>query len=343
MQVDTPAKIRNVALVGHNDTGKTTLASALLYSGGAVNRMARVEEKNTVTDFDPEELARGISIGAGVCFVPWRQHKINLIDCPGYGIFFTETKCGMRAADSALLCVNGVAGVEVTTENAWDCAAEMELPLLVHLTKMDRERADLGRTLEGLQKRFGRGIVPIQLPLGSEHQFSGVVDLVKRQAFVFDRDGSGKAKEVALPSDVAATVEEWRAKLIEAVAETDDALMEKFFETGTLPDDDLREGLRRAVRTRKLFPLTVSAGLHCIGTSTLLDVLVDVAPSPADRGGFLHRDRLDAFRERPAGGERFPDLDLSGRASHGRLPGASRRSARSWARAPSSGRTPDPR
>jgi elongation factor G len=290
MQVDTPAKIRNVALVGHNDTGKTTLAGALLYAGGAVNRMARVEEKNTVTDFDPEELARGISIGAAVCFAPWRQHKINLIDCPGYGIFFTESKCGMRAADSALLCVNGVAGVEVTTENAWDYAAELGLPVLVHLTKMDRERADVGRTLEGLQKRFGRGIVPIQLPLGSEHQFAGVVDLVKRQAYLFDRDGSGKAKEVDLPGDLAANVEEWRGKLVEAVAETDDGLMEKFFETGSLTDEELRDGLRRAVHGRRLFPLTMSAASHCIGTSTLLDVLVDVAPSPADRGGFPAQD-----------------------------------------------------
>jgi elongation factor G len=286
MQVDTPAKIRNVALVGHNDTGKTTLTSALLYAGGAVNRMARVEEKNTTTDFDPEELQRGISIGAAACFVPWRQHKVNLIDCPGYGIFFTESKCGMRAADCAVLCVNGVAGVEVTTENVWDFAAEIGLPLVVNLTKMDRERADLDRILEGLHQRFGRGIVPIQFPLGREHDFAGVVDLVSQQAYVFDRDGSGKAKPVGLPSDLAAEVAARRATLIEAVAETDDALMETFFEAGTLDDAQLSDGLRRAVRGRKLFPLTLGSGLHAIGTSTFLDALVDFVPSPAERDGF---------------------------------------------------------
>src|SRR4029077_8108395 len=145
MQVESPAKIRNVAVAGHNDTGKTTLVSALLYTGGVSNRLNRVEDGNTVTDFDPEEVERGISIGLATCHLPWRQHKVNLIDCPGYGIFFTETKQGMRAADAVLLCVSGVAGVETTTTRVWSFAADIELPLFVHLSKMDRERADFER------------------------------------------------------------------------------------------------------------------------------------------------------------------------------------------------------
>ncbi len=168
MQVDRPERIRNIAVAGHNDTGKTTIVSALLYTSGVTTRFTRVEDGNTLTDFDPEETERGISIGLAVCFVPWQQNKINLIDCPGYGIFVTETKSGLRAADSVLLCVSGVSGVEVNTERVWSYAEEIALPVMVHLTKMDRERADLDRTLEGLQKRFSRNVLPIQLPIGKE-------------------------------------------------------------------------------------------------------------------------------------------------------------------------------
>lgn len=283
MQVDAPDKIRNVALVGHNDTGKTTLTSALLYTGGGSTRFGRVEDKTAVTDFDPEEQARSISIGLGVAHTPWKGHKVNLIDAPGYGIFLTETKAAMRAADVALLCVGAVAGVEVTTEKAWEFAGEIGLPVIFSLTKMDRERADFERALASLQKSFGRAIVPLQIPLGKEHDFVGVVDLVRQRANLYDRDGTGKAKEVGLPPDISAEAGAWRGRLIEAVAETDDSLMEKFFEGGSLSDDELAAGLRRAVRERKIFPLVMTAGGHVVGTATLLDTLVDIAPSPVDR------------------------------------------------------------
>ena len=178
MQVESPEKIRNVALSGHNDTGKTTLASALLYTGGAVNRLNRVEDGNTTTDFDPEEIDRSISIGLATCFVPWQQHKINLLDCPGYGIFFDETRSALRAADAALICLSASSGVEVTTEKVWEYAAEIELPVMIALTKMDRDRAELKPNLEQMQKAWGREVVPIQLPIGISQEFRGVVDLV---------------------------------------------------------------------------------------------------------------------------------------------------------------------
>ncbi|HVT17815.1 MAG TPA: elongation factor G [Thermoanaerobaculia bacterium] len=286
MQADSPDKIRNVAVAGHNDTGKTTLVSALLYAGGATTRFLRVEDGNTLTDFDHEETERKISIGLATCFVPWQQHKINLIDCPGYGIFFTETKAGMRAADAVLLTVNGVAGVEVNTEKVWDYAAEIELPLLLHLTKMDRERADFARALEGLHGRFGRMVMPIQLPIGREHGFAGVVDLVRQKAYSFTRDGNGRAAPADIPADLAEEAGQLRAALIEAVAETDDRLMESFFEHGTLEQEDLEAGLRRAVARRQIFPLTASAGGHGIGPSALLDALLAYLPSPADRAPF---------------------------------------------------------
>jgi elongation factor G len=289
MQVDSPDKIRNIAVAGHNDTGKTTLVSALLYTGGVTTRFTRVEDGNTITDFDHEETERGISIGLAACFVPWQQHKINLIDCPGYGIFLTEAKAGMRAADSLLLAINGVAGVEVNTERVWSFAEEIGLPVLINLTKMDRERADFDRALGGLHKRFGRLVLPIQLPIGSEAGFSGVVDLVRENAWRFTRDGNGKAEPTEIPADLADRVAELRGQLVEAVAETDDKLMEGFFESGNLAQEDLESGLRRAVAKRQIFPLTVSSGAHGIGSAALLDSFLAVLPSPAESAPFPAR------------------------------------------------------
>ena len=286
MQVDSPEKLRNVAVAGHNDTGKTMLVSALLYAGGVTTRLHRVEDGNTLTDFDPEEVERKISIGVAPAFVPWQGHKVNLLDCPGYGIFFSETKQGMRAADATLLCISGVAGVEVNTEKVWDFAAEIEQPVMISLTKMDRERADFGRTLEGLQKRFGRSLLPVQIPIGQEAGFTGVVDLVAQKAYRFTRDGNGKAAPAEVPADLAGEVEAHRSRLIEAVAETDDQLMEGFFENGTLSQEDLEKGLRRAVAKRQIFPVTLSAASHGIGPAALLDAILALIPSPAEREPF---------------------------------------------------------
>ena len=284
MQVDSPAKIRNIAIAGHNDTGKTTLASALLFTSGAAPRFGKVEDGNTITDFDPEESERGISIGLAVCYAPWKQHKLNFIDSPGYGIFFSETRAALRAADAALLCVSGVAGVEVNTEKVWDATTDLDLPVIIHLNKMDRERADLDRSLESLHKVFGRQVIPIQLPIGSEKDFVGVIDLVTSKAFSFERDGSGKGKEIPIPADLLAETEAAKTRLVEAVAETDEALLEHFFEEGALSSDELERGLRAAVAARKIFPLTLGSSLHLIGCSALLDRLIDLVPSPADRG-----------------------------------------------------------
>ena len=286
MQVDSPDKIRNVAVAGHNDTGKTTLVSALLYAGGVTTRLHRVEDSNTLTDFDHEETERKISIGLAACFVPWQGHKINLLDCPGYGIFFSETQAGLRAADALLLCVNGVAGVEVNTEKVWEHTAGMELPVVICLTKMDRERADFERALESLHKRFGRSALPVQIPIGQEGGFTGVVDLVNQKAYQFTRDGNGKATPADVPAALADEVEAHRNRLIEAVAETDDKLMEGFFESGTISQEDLVAGLRRAVARRQIFPVTLAAGSHGIGPSALLDALLALVPSPAERTPF---------------------------------------------------------
>jgi elongation factor G len=283
MQVDSPAKLRVLALAGHNDTGKTSLASALLHAAGATQRLTRVGDKNTITDFDPEEQERGISIGLAPCHLAWRGHAVHLLDCPGYGIFFAEAKAGLRAADAALVCVSGVAGVEVNTENVWSFAAEIGLPVAFYLAKMDRERADFERALGSLQKTFGRQVVAVEIPIGTEKEFRGTIDLVARRARRYDLDGSGKAKESEIPAELAEAAETWRTRLVEAVAESDESLLERFFEEGTLTDQELAHGLRAALHARRLFPVTLGSPLHQIGTSGVLDLVVELFPSPADR------------------------------------------------------------
>ncbi|HEX9737408.1 MAG TPA: elongation factor G [Thermoanaerobaculia bacterium] len=286
MQVDSSERIRNVTLAGHADTGKTTLASALLYTGGVVNRMNKVEDGNATTDFDSEEVARSYSIGLAPCFVPWRKHKVNVVDTPGSGIFGVESRAGVRATDAVILVINAAAGVQVTTEKIWTYAAEIGQPVLIHLNKLDREHTDLERSLPAIEKLCGRAAVPIQLPIGQDHGFDGVVDVVAGKAWRFTRDGDGKGEPCEVPGELAAAVEEARGKLVEAVAESDDALMEKFFEEGTLSADDLVAGLRKAILTRAIFPLTVGSSGHAVGTSTLLDAVVDYLPDPLARGTF---------------------------------------------------------
>ena len=286
MQAESPDKIRNLAIAGHSDTGKTTLVSSLLWTSGVVNRMNKVEDGNTLTDFDAEEIERRISIGLATVHLPWKQHKLNLIDCPGYSIFFAETRSAARAADAVLLCINAVSGLEVTSEKTWAVAEEWNLPVLIHLTKMDRERADFEANLGKLQESLGREVVAVQLPVGKEHEFAGVVDLLNEKIYRYEHNGDGKAKPQPVPEELRDEVAEWREKLVEAVAETDDELLEKYFDEGELGAEEITAALRRAVLRRKIVPLTMSSGAHGIGPSALLDHLEQVAPSPAERGVF---------------------------------------------------------
>ncbi len=286
MQVDSPDKIRNITLAGHADTGKTTIASALLYTSGAVNRMQRVEDGNTTTDFEAQEIERGNSIGLAPCFASWRKHKVNIIDAPGSGMFEVEGRAGVRATDTMVMVVNAVSGVEVATERMWKFAESLEQPVWFHLNKMDRENADFDRVVAALSKYFGETVVPTQIPIGKEQGFEGVVDLVDGRAYRYTTDGDGKTEPSDPPAELAETIEEWRNRLIESIAENDDELMERYFEEGTLSKDDLRAGLRAAVRQRQLFPVSLGSAAHGIGSSSFLDAMVDYLPSPLDRGNF---------------------------------------------------------
>ena len=280
MKVYSGSEIRNVAIVGHNDTGKTTLVSQLLYNAGAMTRLGRVEDGTTVTDFDPDEIERKHSISAAVAFAEWKDTKINLIDTPGFGIFVMEAKSALRVADSAAIVVSGVTGVEVTTEKVWKFAEEYALPRLIIVNKMDRDRASFSRTFEALQKKFGKNVVPIQLPIGEEKDFKGVIDLVAMKAYVYHPDGSGKFDTTDVPAEHKADADEWREKLIEKVAEGDDTLMEKFFEQGGLSQEELLDGLKREVAHHEIYPVLFSSASHNIGGHALLDAFVTLLPSP---------------------------------------------------------------
>ncbi|HEX7190343.1 MAG TPA: elongation factor G [Thermoanaerobaculia bacterium] len=279
MKVYSGSEIRNVAVAGHNDTGKTTLVSQLLFNTGATTRLGRIEDGTTTTDFDPDEIDRKHSISAAIAFAEWKNTKINLIDTPGFGIFLMEARAALRVADAAAIVVSGVTGVEVTTEKVWKFADEYSLPRLVVINKLDRERASFSRSLEALQKKFGKHVTPIQLPIGEEHAFSGVIDLVAMKALKYAGDGSGKFETIDIPADMKAEADDWREKLIEKVAEGDDTLMERFFEQGGLSQEELLDGLKREVAHREIYPVLLASASHDIGGQPILDAFVSLFPA----------------------------------------------------------------
>lgn len=283
MKVYDAASIRNVAIVGHGGSGKTQLVSALLLDAGMVNRLGRVDDGTTVTDYDEEEISRKHTLSASLAYAEWNKTKINLIDTPGFGNFFSDARAAMHVADGAVLVVDGVSGVEVQTEKAWAAADELQLPRLVAVNRLDRDRASLERVLESLRQTLGRTIVPIQLPLGEERHFTGVIDLVSMKAYTFAGDATGKMTEGAIPAGLADAAASAREALIEMVAEADESLMEKFFEAGTLTQEELTKGLATATAAATIVPLVCTSGLQNIGAQPLMDAILAYLPSPSDR------------------------------------------------------------
>jgi elongation factor G len=283
MKVFDAAAIRNVALVGHSGAGKTQLASALLFDTGAVNRFGRVDDGTTVTDYDEEAIARKHTLSASPACCEWQQCKINLIDTPGAGNFISDARAALRVVDAALVVVDAVAGVQVSTEKIWETAAELSLPRLVVCHRFDRDRASLTRTMESLRASLGRGCVPVQWPIGEEQSFTGIVDLVTMTSRTFATNGSGTMTAGPIPDALAADAAAARDALIEAVAEADETLMDTFFSAGTLTQDELIAGLGRAVRAGTLFPVFCASGLQNIGVQPVADAIVTFTPSPAER------------------------------------------------------------
>ena len=295
MKSYTTDRIRNVGIVGHGDTGKTQLVSSLLFTAGMTPRLGKVADGSTTTDWDEEEIARKISINTGVAYAEWlvpgetggttqEKTKINLLDTPGYSTFVNETKSSLIAADAALIVVDAAAGVQVVTEKVWDYATEYDQPRAFLLNWMDRELASFERSLGSLEQVFGRGVIPVQLPLGAEKGFRGVIDLVTMKALVYTPDGNGRARIEEIPADLAEQAKAAHERLVEMVAEGDDALMQEFFDKGTLPVEDLKKGLHEEVRDKKIFPVLLSSALHNIGSDAILNFLIEIFPSPAFRG-----------------------------------------------------------
>ncbi|HYM11255.1 MAG TPA: elongation factor G [Bryobacterales bacterium] len=284
MKVYEGKDIRNIGVVGHGDCGKTSLVAGFLFTGGATSRLTRVDEGNTITDFDEEEQARKISISSALACLEWGKSKLNLIDTPGYNIFIHDAKTALIAADAALVVVDSVAGVEVQTEKVWAYADEFRLPRAIVVNKLDRERASFERALASIQEIFGRTAVPVQLPIGEEREFRGVIDLVAMKAYTYQPDGNGKGTEAGIPAALADAAQKAHEALIEMVAEGNDALMEEYFDKGALAPDHLVAGLREAVRERRLAPILCASGLHNVGSDLLLNFLEAYMPSPVDRG-----------------------------------------------------------
>ena len=282
MKVYDAPYIRNVALVGHSGAGKTQLASAMLFDADAVNRLGHVDDGTTVTDFDEEEIARKHTLSASTAYAEWKKTKINLIDTPGMANFFTDACSALRVADAAVVVVDAVHGSEVITEKVWAEAAALDLPCVVVLNRLDRERGSLERSLESLQAAFGRTVVPIQLPIGVEKELRGVVDLVSMKAITFGDDGRTVAID-EVPDELAAEAGAAREALIELVAEADDRLMEQFFEASTLTQEELLVGLQKATAARQVFPLVCTSATANLGIQPLLDAIVSYVPSPAER------------------------------------------------------------
>jgi elongation factor G len=280
-----------VGIVGHGHCGKTSVVAGLLYAAGATPRLTRVEEGNTVTDFDEEEINRKLTISSSIAAAEWPRSgpnstKINLIDTPGFNLFVNDARTALIAADSAIVVVDAVAGVEPGTERMWQTAADYNLPRCIVINKLDRDRASFDRTMASIRERFGPDAVPIQLPLGEEKDFRGVIDLIRMKAFVYTSDGDGKGREIEIPAEYAAAAQEGHEKLVEAVAAGKDDLMEEFCADGTLPEEHVITGLDEEMREVRIFPVLCLSGLHDIGSDWLLNLIVEAFPSPADRPAY---------------------------------------------------------
>jgi elongation factor G len=280
MKVYTAEHIRNVALISHVGSGKTSLIDAALYDSGAVTRQGKVDEGSSIGDHDPDELKRQMTLNAKVLPVEWKNTKINFIDTPGYADFVGEVKAALRVADAALVVVTAEKGVEVGTELTWQYADERKLPRMVLVNKLDRENTSFDQALESLRKQFGLKVVPLQLPIGEQAGFKGVIDLVSQKGYTFE--GGNKVQEVAIPGGLQDKISSYREQLIESAVESDDDIMEKFLEGEELSDEEILSVVKKGTRSGQLIPVMCGSASKNVGVQTLLDAIVDYMPSAAD-------------------------------------------------------------
>lgn len=298
MKEYTTQQLRNIALIGHSGAGKTTFTETLLFVSKAITRRGTVEDGSTVMDFDEEEIRRKISINTGLAPIEWRGHKVNILDTPGYSDFIGEVIGALHVADLALTVIDAAAGVEVGTELTWAVAEERTLPAAVLINKMDRENANFDKALAALRDTFEARFVPVLLPIGAQADFQGVVDLLERKAYLGPKGEAGP-----IPAELEEQVEAYYMELMEAAAEGDDTLLEKYFEEETLSPEEIIQGLRSAIVKRSVVPVLAASSNTIVGASRVLDLLVDLAPAPGDRGPVVAQSAV--------GEESFPVSDTS--------------------------------
>ena len=282
MKTYDPEKIRNIVLLGHQGSGKTTLAEALLYTAGVTTRMGSTAEGNTVCDFEPEEIKKTLSVSLALAPFEWKGHKVNLIDVPGYADFIGEAQAAVRVADAAVLVVSAVDGVQVQHEALWRLAKKAGIPRFVFVNKLDRERADFHAVLNQLSDQLGSGFAPVDLPLGEEHEFHGIVDVLSEKAFHYDADG--KSTESQMSPDVEQECKQLHTRILDSVAETDDEMLERYLGGEELTSDEITKGLHKGVCDSTVFPVLVGSATKLVGLDRLADILVEMAPSPLERG-----------------------------------------------------------
>ncbi len=280
--------LRNIVFIGHGGAGKTSLAEVLLFNSGVTNRLGRVEDGNTVMDFEPEELNRHSSMSTSFHQFSWKKHVANIIDTPGDQNFFSDTKICMQAADSAIVIIDAVDGVKVQTEQAWEFAETFKLPCAIFINKLDRERADFMRAFQDAKDIFAPKPIILQLPIGSEIDFKGIVDLITLKAYTYDEKGKGAATDI--PAEMQDLVDSERETLVENIAEADDELLERYLEGETLTDEDLRTALKKGILHRTIVPVLCGSATKNVGIDLIQDVMVNCLPSPIDRGGWVAKD-----------------------------------------------------
>lgn len=278
------AKVRNVGIVAHGGAGKTSLTEAILFATGTIDRLGRVDDGTSTMDFEPEEIKRKITVASSLNHGDWNGHSLHIIDTPGYGDFIADTRSCLRVLGGAVVIISAISGVKVQTEEVWEWANEAEIPRIAFVNKMDRERANFLRAMGDMEKALGARAVAVQIPLGAEEDFEGVIDLVRMKAYRYDKDLSGKFTEIDIPAEYLADAESLREKLVETVAEAYDALTEKFLDTGELTDEEILDGLRVGTLRNTFTPVFCGSALMNIGVSQLLDYMCVCLPSPLDRG-----------------------------------------------------------
>lgn len=294
------AKIRNVAVIAHGGAGKTSLVEAILFNSGMTDRIGNVQDGTTVTDYEPEEIERKITITSALAFCNWDKHRVNLIDTPGFINFIEDTKGCLRVVDGAVIIASGLSGVKAETEKVWKYACEYEIPRIIFINKMDKESANFEMALSELEKSFDTEAIPLQIPIGSGDNFSGVVDIVKMKAYFAK---GGKSEEGGIPGDMQDEALKYRKKLIEKIAESDDLLLEKYLEGAELTDEEIIKGIKEGSLTRKFIPVTCGSALKNIGISNVLDSILLCLPSPAEMAaispvrGKNPRDKSEVMRK----------------------------------------------